>query len=85
MNINGHFHLALIGYIKKCSKISNTFSLCSQIKCGLSGQEFTKSVSVQTEKTLIRLLLQKQSDLGLHFLSRPFGRHVVFEILDHLQ
>ena len=84
MNINGQFHLALIGYIKKCSKISNT-SLCSQIKCGLSGLEFTKSLSVQTEKTLIRLLLQKQSDLGLHFLSRPFGRHVVYEILEHLQ
>ena len=26
----------------------------------------------QTGKTLIRLLLQKQSDLGLCFLSRPF-------------
>ena len=26
----------------------------------------------QTGKTLIRLLLQKQSDLGLHCLSRPF-------------
>ena len=26
----------------------------------------------QTEKTLIRLLLKKQSDLGLHCLSRPF-------------
>ena len=26
----------------------------------------------QTGKTLIRLILQNQSDLGLHFLSRPF-------------
>ena len=25
-----------------------------------------------TEKTLIRLLFQKQSDLDLHYLSRPF-------------
>ena len=25
-------------------------------------------------RELIRLLLQKQSDLGLHCLSRPFGR-----------
>ena len=27
---------------------------------------------LQTGKTLIRLLLQKQSDLGLHCLSLPF-------------
>ena len=53
-------------------KISNTFFLlCSQIKCWLSGLEFTKCLSEkQTGKTLIRLLLQKQSDPGLSCLSR---------------
>ena len=28
--------------------------------------------------------LQKQSDLGLHCLSRPFWQEIVFEILEHL-
>ena len=33
----------------------------------------------QTGKTLIRLLLQKQSDLGLHCLSMPtYGSQLVF-------
>ena len=42
-----------------------------QIKCWLSGLEFTKCLSEwQTGKTLIRLLLKKQSDLGLPYLSR---------------
>ena len=27
---------------------------------------------------------QKQSDLGLHCLSKHFGRQLVFEILEHL-
>ena len=45
----------------------------SQIKCWLSRLEFTNCLSKwQTGKTLIRLLLQKQSDLGLHCLSMPF-------------
>ena len=35
-------------------------------------------------KTLIRLLLQKQSDLGLHCFSWPFSRQLAFEILKHL-
>ena len=29
------------------------------------------------------LLLQKQSDLGLHCLSRPFCSQLVFELLEH--
>ena len=33
---------------------------------------------------LIRLLFQKQADLGLHWLSL-FGSQLVFEILEHLQ
>ena len=54
---------------------------CSQLKCWLSGPEFTKCLSeYQSEKTLIRLLLQKQSDLGLHSLSRHFCRQLAFEI-----
>ena len=53
------------------------FSFCSQIKCWCVGLEFTKCLSeYQTGKTLIRLLLQKQSDLGLHCLSKPFGRQL---------
>ena len=36
-------------------------------------KEFTKCLlEQQTEKILIRLLLQKQSDLGLHCLTKPF-------------
>ena len=39
----------------------------------------------KTGKTLIRLLLQKQSDLGLRYLSGPvFGRQLVFNILKYL-
>ena len=59
--------------VDNCSKISKAFLFCSQIKCWLSGLEYTKYLSeLQTGKTLIRLLLQKQSDLGLHCLSRTF-------------
>ena len=40
---------------------------------------------MQAGKTLIRLLLQKHSDLGLQCLPRPFfGRQLVFVTLDHL-
>ena len=47
-----------------------TFFSSSPIKCLLSGLELTKCLSEkQTGKTLIRLLLQKQSDLGLLCLS----------------
>ena len=31
-------------------------------------------VNANRGETLIRLLLQKQSDLGLHCFSRPFGQ-----------
>ena len=54
-------------------KFQTLFFFYSQVKCWLSGLEFTKCLCEwETGKTLIRLLLQKQSDLGLHFLSRPF-------------
>ena len=44
---------------------------CFQIKYWSSGWELSKCLSEkQTEKTLIRLLLQKQSDLVLPCLSR---------------
>ena len=33
-----------------------------------------------TEKTQIRLLLQKQSNQGLYYLSRPFWQELEFEI-----
>ena len=57
-----------------------------QRKCGLSGLESTKCLSPkQIGKTLIRLLLKKQSDLGLHCLSSPFWLAFVFQSLEHLQ
>ena len=56
----------------KVLKFQTLFS-CSQIKCCFSELEFTKCMSEQqTEKTLIRLLLQRQSDLSMHCLSLPF-------------
>ena len=59
--------------------------MCSQRNCELSGLEFTIYLSEQQAvKTLIRLLLQKQSDLGLRCLSRPFGWQLVLEISEHL-
>ena len=55
-------------------KFQTLFSFCSQIKCWFSGLEFTKWLSeYQTGKTLIRLLLQKQSDLGLHCFNFCLG------------
>ena len=48
-------------------KFRTLFSVCSQIKCWFSKFQNSK------RETLIRLLLQKQSDLGLPCLSRPFG------------
>ena len=65
------------------------FFFCSQIKSCLhvSGLEITKCLSAyQTGKPLLRLLLQKQSDLGLHLqcLSVPIWQATrVF--LEHLQ
>ena len=58
----------------QCSTILNRFLfLFSNKKCCLSGLEFIKCLSeYQTGKTLIRVVLEKQSDLGLPCLSRPF-------------
>ena len=56
-------------------KFRTLFSFCFQIKynAGYQGLEFTKCLSEQqTGKTLITLLLHKQSDLDLHCLSRPY-------------
>ena len=54
-------------------KFPTLFYFSSQINCWLSRLEFTKHLSeYQTEKTLIRQLLQKQSHLGLHHLLLPF-------------
>ena len=53
-------------------KFDTHFFFFSQIHY-FSGLEITNCLSEkQTGKTLIRLLLQKQSDLGLSCLSRPF-------------
>ena len=51
-------------------KFQTLFSFCSQLKCWLSWTEFFPKW--QTEKTLIRLFLQKQSDQGLFCLSMPY-------------
>ena len=56
-------------------KLQTLISFYSQIKFWFSGLAFTKRLlEQQTEKTPIRLLLKKQSDLGLHCLSRACGR-----------
>ena len=61
------------------------FSFCSLIKCCFLRLEFTKCLSEkQTEKTMIRMLLQKQSDLGLRSLSRPLLLETSVQILEHL-
>ena len=47
----------------------------SVITCWFSGPAFQKCLSeYQTDKTLVRLILQKQSHLGLRCLSRPLWR-----------
>ena len=57
----------------KCSNISKTFVFLFANKTLVIGLKVPKCLSEkQTGKTLIRLLLQKQSDLSLHCLSRPF-------------
>ena len=84
-----HFKiLVLIIYIflsmVKVLKFRLLFFFCFHIKCRLSGLEFSNCLSeYQTRKTLIRLLLKNQSDLGLHCLSRPIWQ-TVFKILEHL-
>ena len=54
----------------KCSKISNIFSLFSKNKLVIRAGTHKMLSEKQTGKTLIRLLLQKQSDLGLPCLCR---------------
>ena len=62
-------------YYGKCSKIQTPFSFCFQIKLWFSGLEITKCLSeLQTGKTLIRLLFQNKSDLGLPCLFRAFSQ-----------
>ena len=60
-------------------KFQILFSFCSKLNCWLSGLEFTKFLSVkQTGKTL------KQSDLGLHCLSRSICQATSNTFLEHL-
>ena len=57
----------------KCSKVSNTFLyLFSNKMWNIKDGIHKILVRIATGKTLIRLLLQKQSDLGLHCLPKPF-------------
>ena len=57
----------------KCSKSVNTFLFLFSNKMLVIRAGIHKCLSeMQTGKTLIRLLLQKQSDLGLHCLSLSF-------------
>ena len=59
-------------------------SFCFQIKCWLSRQECIKCLSEkQTGKTLIRVFRQKQSDLGLHCLSRPFFQRLFLQCIQN--
>ena len=69
--LSGRFKQVLL--YGKYSKIMNTkFFFCSQIKCALSRLEFIKCLSEDpTDETLIKLLLQKNSDQCLHSLSMP--------------
>ena len=64
------------GYFSKCSKILNTFLFLLSNKmlvfrAGIHKMLILENMS-QTGKTMIRLLLKKQSDLGLPSLSRLF-------------
>ena len=77
---NPLFHDIIYMY-GKCSKIPKTVPFLFSNKIWFSGLGYTKcSSEYQIGKTLIRLLLQKQSDLGLHCFSRHFRRRHVFEI-----
>ena len=59
--------------IVKVLKFRTISSFCSQIKCSLTWLGFIKGLAEkQASKTLIWLLLQKQSDLDMHCLYRPF-------------
>ena len=73
-----HYAITNISYLKlnygKCSKISNTFLFLFSVKMLIFSAGINKILVrlSKTGKTLIRLLLQKQSDLGLHCLHRPY-------------
>ena len=57
----------------ECSKISNSFhALFSNKMLVVNARTHKFLPEKQAGKTLIRLLLQKQSDLGLRCLSRAF-------------
>ena len=73
--------LLLLTIDYKCSKFKmQSFSN----NYWLSGPGFAKKlVQIETGKTLIRLLLQKQSGVGILCLSRPFWQATI-EILEHL-
>ena len=76
-----HFSFECKETSSKYSEILSTFLFLSSIKRWLSGLEFTK----QTQTTLIKLLIQKQSDLGLRCLSMPFKQattSVVFKFFE---
>ena len=64
----------------KCSKNLNTFLFLYSNKMFNFRAGFHKMLvrMANREKTLIRLLLKKQSDLGLHYLSRPFWQATSF-------
>ena len=63
-------------------KFQTLFSFCSEIKCGVSGLEYTKLLVRLTNSEDPDQTASKQSDLGLHCLSRLFGWQLVFEILE---
>ena len=67
------FHLKGKFYYGKCSKISKTLLfLLSTKMLVISAETHKLLVRIANREALIRLLLQKQSDLGLHCLSRSF-------------
>ena len=56
----------------KCSKIHNTLlNLCSNKMLDVKAGIHNMLVRIANREDLIRLLLLKQSDLGLHCLSMP--------------
>ena len=72
------------GYIKY-SKISNTFHcLFSNEMLLIKAENLKMLARIANRKTLIRLLLQKQSDLGLLWLSRHFLHQLVLKFFVHL-
>ena len=81
-------HIYITGifvHYSKCSKFLNTFLfLFSDNMLVLKAGAHKTLVRLANRRTLNRLLLQKQSDLGLHFLYILFFGQVMFEILERL-